>query len=278
VQRYLFQNSSNRMLSAVGDLLIRWRPDVHRRDYHRPIMDTGQLCRGCHVDSFIQWEKTPFAAAGGDAGNAHAATQCQDCHMTREPTGEPVRDPGRLVPWGPIRAQRRNHWFRGGNVVAAIEDGDPAFAELERDARQGAFSIRILDVKRDHDGVTASVAIRGDRLGHLFLTGEGVERHAWLAISAIDASGQEIASSGTPRLSREGPVPPGVTSVLIGEHGGKPADYATTNAVRAREERQYEVRLGIGEQAPAGTRVEVALRNNFDPEPLVRASAPLPSL
>jgi hypothetical protein len=243
-------------------------------------MDTGEVCRGCHVDAFDQWQRTAFAGSTdpGAADGVRAATECQDCHMTREPTGKPVRDPGRLVAWGPIRRQRRNHWFRGGNVVAALDDGDPAFAALERDARAGALAMRILDVKRDSEGVTASVAIRGDRVGHLFLTGEGVERHAWLALAAIDADGHEIASSGIPSLRRDEPSPPGMTSLPIGEHGGKPADYATTNAVRPLEERQYEVRLPLEAVTPVSAHVEVALRNNFDPEALLRAAVPLPPL
>lgn len=282
VRRYLFQNSSNRLLSTVGDLLIRWRPGVHRQDYHRPFMDTGEVCRGCHVDAFDQWQRTPFSAGvqpiatGGDT--TRRPTQCQDCHMALVPTGGPLRDPGRLVPWGPVRPQRRNHWFRGGNVAAALDDGDLEFGTLERDARRGALAMRVLDVRRDTDGVTASVAIRGERVGHLFLTGEGVERHAWLALSALDADGREIAASGTPSLRREGPrLPPDVTSLPIGEHGGKPADYATTNAVLPGEERRYEVHLRLGDIAPASAHVEIALRNNFDPEPLLRTSVPLPS-
>ena len=283
VRRYLFQNSSSRMLAAIGDLLIRWRPDVHRRDYHKPFMDTGEVCRGCHVDAFDQWQRTAFAAgiepAATGGGATRGPTQCQDCHMAAVPTGEPLRDPGRLVPWGPVRPQRRNHWFRGGNVAAALDDGDLEFGTLERDARRGALAMRVLDVRRDSDGVTASVAIRGDRVGHLFLTGEGVERHAWLAMAALDPEGHEIASSGTPSLRREGPrLPPDVTSLPIGEHGGKPADYATTNAVRPGEERRYEVHLRLRDLTPASAHVEIALRNNFDPEPLLRTAVPLPAL
>src|SRR5206468_610497 len=61
VARYLGQNSPTVLLRELGDLLIRWRPEVHRRDYHVPYLDRAAVCAGCHFESYQSWRASPYA-------------------------------------------------------------------------------------------------------------------------------------------------------------------------------------------------------------------------
>jgi hypothetical protein len=136
VRRYLGQASSNAVLRWVGDLLIQWRPDMHRHDYHSPVLDTSEVCRSCHGmppddprtshRTFVEWQRSAYNTAAPEQ-----RVNCQDCHMTRDATGTPKHEPGRLVPWGPERPQRRSHLFLGGNASFDITLGDRDLAELQ---------------------------------------------------------------------------------------------------------------------------------------------------
>ncbi|HVH98632.1 MAG TPA: multiheme c-type cytochrome [Enhygromyxa sp.] len=217
VRRYLFQNSDNQLARTIGDYLIRWRPEVHRRDYHPEFLGSSEACQACHGSggqadeifhqTYPDWADSRFA---GD--DEHPRVDCQDCHMVRELTGGPHREPGKHVPWGPERASRRSHFLLGGNVSHIDPAHLPEYTEAQRQLRAKALELWVDDVAIDEAGaVRVKVGLRNRHVGHDFPGHETPVRFAWLRVEARDAQGNVLASTpvfeGRPD---EGDVPPQV--------------------------------------------------------------------
>lgn len=282
VQRYLGQNSATGLVRRIGDLLIRWRPEVHRRDYRAPFLHQVAACVGCHGESYESWRASPYAgqATVGDHEGYRSSegegVSCQDCHMAREPKALPVREPDRLVPWGDIRPQRRQHVWRGGNARAAILFGDEEGAKLDRGLRDGMLTLRILEVRREAFYVKVTVALSNDKVGHHFPSGEGGDaRNQWLQLETLDRDGRPVAVTLAPDTrapdfdQREAP---GRGIALIHQRGmtGQAAEQDTR--VPPKQERTYHLSVPDG----AGlARVRVSVRSTFDPAFIASAEATL---
>jgi hypothetical protein len=273
VRRYVGQASPNAALRWIGNALIRWRPAVHREDYHASFLDRSEACSACHgaagnakdlpVRSFADWKASPYAAP-----NSEPAVDCQDCHMVREPTGRHAVEPGALVDWGPTRPQRRSHQFLGGNVSASIAFRDAATAEREHAFAAQGVSVRVRG-DRDEGGraVRVSTTIRNDGAGHLFPTVDSNLRYAWVSLTVVDAQGRTLARTDPPApeaLERSDLVLFRCTS----------GDFMTRcdSAVPPRSERTVRVVLPI-EGDPA--RVVAEVHEAFDPAPIAAANAPV---
>jgi hypothetical protein len=280
VRRYLGQGSANGTLRWLGNALIRWRPEVHRRDYHVAFLDHSRACSACHggagnaadlpVRSYVDWEHGPYAP-GGSATQAGQPVDCQDCHMTTELTARPVRSPGQLVDWGPVRPQRRTHLFLGGNVRAALEYRDGDMAAREHDVGTAGISLRVRAEKRDDGGpvVVAQAVVRNERAGHLFPTVDSNLRFAWVSIRVVDAKGKTLASTATPR---EGSFQENPTTLFrcLDVDFGKHCD----SAIPPLSERTVRVTLPVPAGEPAGVTAEVF--HAFDPAAIAAASTSLP--
>jgi hypothetical protein len=201
VRRYLFQNSDNRLARAIGDTLIRWRPEIHRRDYHPEFLGTSEACQACHGSggqaeqlshqTYPDWADSRYA--GGDG---HERVDCQDCHMVREFTGAAQREPGVLVPWGPMRASRRNHFLLGGNVSHVVPEQLPDYVAAQRELRARALELSIEPSEPSADGqLRVTVGLRNRGVGHDFPGRETPVRFAWVRLEARDAAGNVLAST-----------------------------------------------------------------------------------
>jgi len=277
VRRYVGQNAANPVARVIGDYLIRWRPAVHRRDYHSPFLDTSQVCEGCHGVAFDapetphktypDWEASPYNSA-----DAAERVECQDCHMVREMTGRPVREPDRLVPWGPVRAQRRSHRFLGGNARANMLFGDPDVAARQRALARRALRLTLDAATIEDHRVRARVTVTNERVGHGFPGMETVQRFAFVRVAAFDANGTLIAESPTPKQD-------------VADDSGSPVLFRFVDpwtlriqrdtTVPARASRSYDAFVDLPADAPPVARVEARLGHNFDPEPFVVATMAL---
>jgi hypothetical protein len=205
VRRYLFQNADNEIARTLGDYLIRWRPEVHRRDYHPEFLGTSEACQACHGSggqaeqlshqTYPDWADSRYAGSDG-----HERVDCQDCHMVREFTGAAQREPGILVPWGPTRASRRSHFLLGGNVSHVTPEQLPEYVEAQRELRARALELSIPSIEPAADQrLRVTVGLRNRGVGHDFPGRETPVRFAWVRVEARDASGQVLAS--TPEFS-----------------------------------------------------------------------------
>lgn len=201
VRRYLFQNSDNAVARTLGDYLIRWRPEVHRRDYHPEFLASSEACQACHGSggqaeqlshqTYPDWADSRYA--GGDG---HERVDCQDCHMVRDFTGAAQREPGTHVPWGPTRPSRRSHFLLGGNVSHVTPEQFPEYVEAQRQLRARALELSIQAIELGGDNrVRVTVGLRNRGVGHDFPGRETPVRFAWVRVEAHDAAGNVLAAT-----------------------------------------------------------------------------------
>ncbi len=279
VRRYIGQASSNPLMRWVGDYLITWRPEIHRRDYHSPFMDGSRMCQGCHGaatdapeapdKTYPDWEASDF-----NASDPSERVECQDCHMVGRVTGRPVKEPGRLVPWGPVRAQRRSHLFLGGNAAASLRFGSPETAEKQRDLGQRTLQLTLGEATVDGRRVSARVTLKNDLVGHFFPAYESLFRFAFIRLAAIDEDGNVIAEG--PRPDSAHAEVPG-TPVLYRWVDEQKLTILKDTTIPPHESRTFEAWVELPADAPAIARVEARLGHNFDPEEFLVAGRPLES-
>lgn len=188
--------------------------------------------------------------------------------MVGELTGRPVREPDRLVPWGPVRPQRRSHLFLGGNARANLLFEDPDVAALQRDLVRRALRMTVDAVTIEHPRVRARVTLYNDRIGHGFPGMETVQRVAFVRLAALDANGALIVESPMP--SQELPDDSG-SPVVFRFVDQRTLRIHRDTTVPAGESRSYEAFVDLPAGAPPVARVEARLGHNFDPEPFVVA-------
>lgn len=179
VRRYFGQNADGRLARMLGDTLIRWRPEVHRQDYHPKLLGTSEACLACH-GSYLDWANSRYA---GDA--EHPPVDCQDCHMVRELTGEAHREPGRHVAWGPMRSSRRSHLMLGGNLSHIGEAAPADYAAAQRAFRARALRLWIAEVARPNaETLAVTVGLENLAVGHDYPERETPVRFSWVRVEA----------------------------------------------------------------------------------------------
>ena len=271
VRRYLGQGSSSPLARQIANWLIRWRPQVHARDYHSPVLDDSRACLPCHslgMDSpdvphmtYYGWEHSSF-----NTGDPKTTVECQDCHMARHATGQQVNEWARMVPWGPSRPHARSHLFLGGNVAAARTLGDAELATQEHELNAGAASVAVARVAREGSAVTVTVTVRSEHIGHYFPALETNLRYGWVQLQALDAAGNELAHTPRPRDSEDY----GCASPLIMASVTDPKP-DNQRLIAAGASRELVGRLTV----PAGAtidRIVAELHDVIDPQPLATAT------
>jgi hypothetical protein len=277
VRRYFGQGSSNPLARWIGDYLITWRPEVHRRDYHSPFIDGSRMCQGCHgaaTDAHEAPDKTypDWEASDYNASDPKDRVECHDCHMVAEVTARPVKEPGRLVPWGPVRAQRRSHLFLGGNAAASLRFDSPETAEKQRELGRRTLQLTIEDTAIEGGRLRARVALENEGVGHYFPAYESLFRFAFIRLVALDAAGNVIVQS--PRPDTAHADVPG-TPILYRWVNEQKMTILKDTTIAPHEKRSFEAWVDLPAEAPAVARVEARLGHNFDPEEFLVAGRPL---
>jgi hypothetical protein len=276
VRRYLGQGAANAALRRIGNWLIRWRPGMHARDYKTPFLEGSEVCKGCHglhpeMSPYNRWKESRFGRGG-----AKGVTACQDCHMSRAMTGDPVRQPGALVPWGPTREQRRTHLFTGGNVLAAEEARDDDMAEKEHDLAARGIRVSVDGWEATGGVVTAHVTVRSELVGHAFPTSEVGTRTGALRVVALDASGAVIGEARPSNVEGGRGERLDLAFFLPGIELDTPI---VDRRLSPGEVRSIDVKIALGDRAGELRRVRAELSSTFDPRPLAtgeRGSSPAP--
>jgi hypothetical protein len=269
VRRYLGQGSTSRLGRFVSYWLIRFRPEVHSRDYHAPLLDGSRACMACHslgIDSldvphltYVGWERSPF-----NTGDARGAT-CQDCHMVQRMTGRAVSERGRQVPWGPLRDGVRSHLLLGGNVTAAraLEDDDLAAREHELNTQ--AVKLEATRVERSGDALAVTVSVATPLVGHHFPSLETQLRYGWVAVRALDAAGRTLAVTAPPRDSSDYGSP---SPLIMGAIDDPKPD--NRRLIAPGTSRELVAKLALPPGA-AVARVVAELHDFVDPSPIATA-------
>lgn len=197
VSHYFGQADPSPLRRQLGNWMIRWRPDVHARDYRPSFLDTSEACRGCHGmvtggdqlpnRTYDTWHAGPF-------NTPENARECQDCHMVEVLDETGAMPHGRVVNWGPNQP-RRSHYFLGGNVHAAEETGDAYFVELERAFAQAGSTLEIAEVAARADGMPGldvTIRVATPLNGHLYPAMESHLRLPCVSLTGLTAAGERL--------------------------------------------------------------------------------------
>ena len=226
---YLFAQAKSGPLAQIHDLLIRSKPDVHKRDMLKPVFRTSEYCGTCHKVSLdepvnkYRWirgqnEYDGHHDSGITRNNARTfylpneARRCQDCHMplVEAPLGDLAAKAGKV----------RSHQFFGPNTALPTIRGDEetvkALEHFLQKSTDGKAPLRVdvFAIKRADGSLIAApdlreialqagetveiqVVVRNQNVGHNFPGGTIDSNEAWVHFRATDAkSGELLLESG----------------------------------------------------------------------------------
>ena len=181
-----------------------------------PLHLQAELCASCH--QITHYEKhTPLELTYTEWKNSTYAAEnitCQDCHMVELDTFKRSADTFQK----PARDEYR-HYFNGANFLiyaltemAAKKSGDEEIAtsarqkyEMAVGRLQAAAELDIKPIYRDGRLAEVKVRVNNSRAGHYLPTSLTNIRQMWLEVTATDASGKVIMSSG--KVDAKGELP-----------------------------------------------------------------------
>lgn len=214
---YLFADKKGGLFAEIHDLLVKSKPDVHKRELLKPVFRTSEYCGTCHKVSLdvpvnrYRWfrgqnEYDAHHDSGVARNNARTfylpdkARSCQDCHM-------PLVD----APLGDVSAKNgkvRSHQFPGPNTAMPFVRGDEKTLKEIAEFRKNRLRADVFAVKmRRGDGessyaapdkrpvvlaageeVEFQIVVRNRDIGHPFPGGTLDSNEAWLRVTAYDAA------------------------------------------------------------------------------------------
>ncbi|MBC80648.1 MAG: hypothetical protein CMQ33_07425 [Gammaproteobacteria bacterium] len=229
-EHYPFAFSENRLLSFLNGLLIKGKPDFHKRTFLKPLHKSTEFCGTCHKVHLpealneYKWLRgqnhyDSFLLSGVSGRGVEsfyyppkAITRCAECHMPLAASADfaaaPNDDSGRLTVHG--------HHFPAANTALPHLLGLPeSVNRAHRDMLEGALRVDIFGLREGSDidaplvapirpdvpalrsGATylVDVVIRSLRVGHLFTEGTADSNQVWLEIIAKQ-NGRLIGMSG----------------------------------------------------------------------------------
>jgi len=181
-----------------------------------PLHKKTELCASCHQVThyekhtplemtYTEWKSSTYAARG---------INCQDCHMVELEVFKRSADTFQKPESGEY-----HHYFNGANFLmysltemAAKKSGDEELATSSRQKYemavgrlQAAAELDISPVYRDGKLAEVKVRVNNRRAGHSLPTSLTNIRQMWLEVTATDASGNVILSSG--KVDSKGMLP-----------------------------------------------------------------------
>ena len=213
---YLFAESKAGLGVEIHDLLVKSKPDAHKRELLKPVFRTSEYCGTCHKVSLdvavnrYRWfrgqnEYDAHQDSGVSKNNARTfylpekARNCQDCHM-------PLVD----APLGDVSAKNgkiRSHQFPGPNTALPHIRGDERTLQEIAEFRKNRLRVDVFAVKTKRDDadvvlaapdrravplgagedVEFQIVIRNRDIGHGFPGGTLDSNEAWVRFAAFDA-------------------------------------------------------------------------------------------
>jgi hypothetical protein len=277
VRRYFGQGSRSQTGRWLANALIRWRPSVHRQDMRPPALDSAASCLPCHANGdfdqlaespqkvYFAWERSHY-----NTGDPATTVTCQDCHMARELTGTKPQEPGRFVPWGPVRRHHSSHYFLGGNREIPDRLNDPEHARREHELNMKVADISVVATRREGNQLFVEVEAVSRLVGHYLPSISSANRWLWVEITALDEAGQSLAVTRRPTQQME----PEPEAAVIYRCVDPPRPNCDTVLVPG-EPRLLTARLPLPPEArPA--KLVATLYHSLDPEPLRTLTVPYP--
>jgi Cytochrome c554 and c-prime len=178
---------SSSVASSPFEGLARWlvyqKPAAHITDMRSSALATGEVCQSCHQftingvavqNTWAEWKASSFAAKG---------VTCQGCHFSSSGQAG-VSEPGEIAVGRPRDAMLA-HALGGGSVTVA-----------GRGAANLAYLKGSLKLEAERVAGRLEVRVRNTGAGHAIPSGVTDLRELWLEVTAFDARGKTVFSSG----------------------------------------------------------------------------------
>ena len=216
---YPFARAEEGLGRWVHNVLVRAKPEPHRRAMLKPVHRTPEFCGTCHKvgippevnnyrwkrgqDEYDNWHNS------GVSGNIvrsfylpEAPSNCVSCHMPLEPSSDMGNDGGFI----------RSHRFAAANTAVPFVNEHPTqLAEAQENLSKGIALIDIFRVRvngrtygpdrslpalRAGDRVQVDVVVRNKGVGHTLPGGTNDSNELWVEFLTQDASGETLLASG----------------------------------------------------------------------------------
>lgn len=254
--RYPFAFSDSTLLTGINHLLIRAKPELHKKTLLKPLHRSAEFCSLCHKVSLTEpvnhyrWLRgqdhyDSFLQSGVSGHRIdsfyyppRAVPRCSQCHMPLEASDDPAArdfdDSGQRS----IHA----HQFPGGNtgVAALVDLPDEVVAvqqkQLGKAARVDIFAIKeegridgtlhaplrpVLPALEPGGRYLVEVVIRTTGMGHAMTQGTADSNELWLEVTARNGDSL-IGQSGT--MDARGAVDPWsyfANAYVLDRHGNR---------------------------------------------------------
>ncbi len=227
---YPFAFSDNALLAWTNRLLVKAKPEFHKRTFLKPLHETAEFCSTCHkvhlAEEFngYKWLRgqnhyDTFLLSGVSGHFIRAfyyppkaQANCSGCHMPLEPSADfAARD---FDGSGVLKVH--NHQFPSANTAIPHLLGMPDWVnEAHREFLEGSLRVDIFGLKRDGSiegelmaplrpdvpalqpgqRYLAETVVRTLKLGHAFTQGTADSNEVWLDVTVRDG-GRVIGRSG----------------------------------------------------------------------------------
>jgi hypothetical protein len=212
IHSYAGGNYLSETAIEAAEHLVMVSPEVHKADMLAPWLrgnSGSKLCQSCHEfvkngvklqSTYSEWLASSYAKEG---------VSCQGCHFSPG-AGETVES-GNLVEHYPARAKVLRHILGGGSTVNSprAEDNQAILKE--------AVKLRVTRA-----GNQLQVFVTNAKAGHSMPSGVTDLRQMWLEVTAKDASGKAVYSSGALDLGGQQPKNTVMFHAVFGDARGKP--------------------------------------------------------
>lgn len=228
---YPFAFSTNRVLAFLNHLLVKAKPEFHKKTFLKPLHRTAEFCSVCHkvslpreLNHYKEWLRgqnsyDSFLLSGVSGHGArsfyypeHAEKDCNGCHMPLmasddfgaqlfSPTNQVLSIHDHLFPGGNTALP---HWRGATNAVLAQQAilEDCARIDLFGLKRGGTIDGELLAPLRPvvpalEPGATylLEVVVRTLKLGHLLTEGTADSNELWVDVR-VSADGETVGRSG----------------------------------------------------------------------------------
>ncbi len=216
---YPFARSQGGPGKWIHNMLVRGKPEPHRRAMLKPMHQTAEFCGSCHKvgippeinayrwkrgqDQYDSWH------ASGVSGNTvrsfyvpPSGRKCASCHMPLVPSDDEGNDGGFV----------RSHRFATANATLPMLNGHEEQLRLVRMTLQDSivtldlFRIEVngkvygpdkaMPVLEPRDQVRLTLVVRNRKVGHIFPAGTNDSNDIWVELRALDRIGEPVLMSG----------------------------------------------------------------------------------
>lgn len=239
-EKYVFEERSG-ILGYIHEASINAKPKMHANSYSKGFYKDSKYCMSCHtefspgkgakiVDTYGEWKNSPY----NKGANNPKTKECIDCHMHAAPSALDKKIAGRSTVGGALKEGIRTHHFVGSNhFLSGLRSKEHEKMTVEM--LRAAVKIEPIRLK---NGLAVKVSNVG--AGHHLPTGVADFRELWLEVSAKDANGKEILSSG--KLDKNLEVEKGsrMFKKTFGDKDGKPVGLAFWKYEKLLEDTRIE--------------------------------------